>query len=154
MIQIFTCKPPELLDLPKVVEILATKSGPDQKSRVVPLVKGLLDEFSLSFRPSLKNPIPPETKNSQTFSSKSSFRTSGRNLGSNKQILSRLLCHNYHLLEHLTTWLQIWYHSLLWGDGIRKGTDLEKQNCLLGVQPAELGKKLLLLLLLFFNKSR
>ena len=27
----------------------------------------------------------------------------------------------------LTTWLQIWYHSLLWGDYIRKGADLEKQ---------------------------
>ena len=42
----------------------------------------------------------------------------------------------------LTTWLQIWYHSLLWGDSIRKGADLEKQNCLFGVHPAELGDKL------------
>ena len=40
----------------------------------------------------------------------------------------------------LTTWLQIWYHSLLWGDSIRKGADLEKQNCLFGVNPAELLK--------------
>ena len=40
----------------------------------------------------------------------------------------------------LTTWLQIWYHSLLWGDSIRKGADLEKQNCLFGVHPAELEK--------------
>ena len=40
----------------------------------------------------------------------------------------------------LTIWLQIWYHSLLWGDSIRTGADLEKQNCLFGVHPAELGK--------------
>ena len=40
----------------------------------------------------------------------------------------------------LTTWLQIWYHSLLWGDCTRKGFDMEKQNCLFGVNPAELGK--------------
>ena len=40
----------------------------------------------------------------------------------------------------LTTWLQIWYHSLLWGDSIRKGADLEKQNCLFGVHPAVMGK--------------
>ena len=40
----------------------------------------------------------------------------------------------------LTIWLQIWYHSLLWGDSIRKGADLEKQNCLFGDHPAELGK--------------
>ena len=38
----------------------------------------------------------------------------------------------------LTTWLQIWYHSLLRGDSIRKG--LEKQNCLFGVHPAVMGK--------------
>ena len=37
--------------------------------------------------------------------------------------------------HYLTTWLQIWYHSLLWGDSIRKGADLEKQNCLFGVYP-------------------
>ena len=42
--------------------------------------------------------------------------------------------------HYLTTWLQIWYHSLLWGDSIRKGTDLEKQNCLFGVHPAVMGK--------------
>ena len=40
----------------------------------------------------------------------------------------------------LTTWLQIWYHILLRGDTIRNGADLEKQNCLFGVHPAELGK--------------
>ena len=34
----------------------------------------------------------------------------------------------------LTTWLQLWYHSLLRGDRIRKDADLEKQNCLFGVQ--------------------
>ena len=39
----------------------------------------------------------------------------------------------------LTIWLQIWYHSLLWGDSIRKGADLEKQNCLFGVHHTELG---------------
>ena len=42
--------------------------------------------------------------------------------------------------HYLTTWLQIWYDSLLWGDSIRKGTDLEKQNCLFGVHPAVIGK--------------
>ena len=40
----------------------------------------------------------------------------------------------------LTTWLQIWYHSLLWGDSIQKGADLEKQNCLFGVNPAVMGQ--------------
>ena len=30
--------------------------------------------------------------------------------------------------HYLTTWLQLWYHSLLWGDSIRKGADLEKEN--------------------------
>ena len=40
----------------------------------------------------------------------------------------------------LTNWRQIRYHSLLWGDGIRKGTDLEKKVYLLGIHPAELGK--------------
>ena len=39
----------------------------------------------------------------------------------------------------LTTWLQIWYHSLLRGDSIRKGVDLEKQNCLFCVHPAVIG---------------
>ena len=38
----------------------------------------------------------------------------------------------YH---RFTTWLQICYHSLLWGDSIRKGADLETQNCLFGVHP-------------------
>ena len=42
--------------------------------------------------------------------------------------------------HYLTTWLQIWYHSLLWGDSIRDGADLEKQNCLFGVHPAVMGK--------------
>ena len=40
----------------------------------------------------------------------------------------------------LTTWLEIWYHSLLWGGSIRKGADLEKQNCLFGAHPAVMGK--------------
>ena len=45
------------------------------------------------------------------------------------------------LFDHyLTTWLQIWYHSLLWRDSIRKGAELEKHNCLLGVYPAVMGK--------------
>ena len=40
-----------------------------------------------------------------------------------------------HLQVHpcLTIGLQIRYHSLLWGDSIRKGADLEKQICLFGV---------------------
>ena len=45
----------------------------------------------------------------------------------------------------LTTWLQIWYYSLLWGDSIRKGADLKKQNCLFGVHPAVMGKSTTLL---------
>ena len=51
--------------------------------------------------------------------------------------LSKSQLQVYH---YLTTWLQIWYHSLLWGDSIRKGADLEKQNCLFGVHPAVMGK--------------
>ena len=39
-------------------------------------------------------------------------------------------------VHHYLTWLQIWYYSLLWGDNIRNGADLEKQNCLFGVHPA------------------
>ena len=35
----------------------------------------------------------------------------------------------------LSTWLQIWFHNLLWGDSIRKGADLEKQNCLFDMHP-------------------
>ena len=49
--------------------------------------------------------------------------------------LKRLQVHHY-----LTTWLQIWYHSLLGGDSIRQGSDLEKKNCLFGVHPAVIGK--------------
>ena len=41
----------------------------------------------------------------------------------------------------LTIWLQIWYHSLLWVDSIRMGGNLEKQSCLFGVHPADLGNK-------------
>ena len=40
----------------------------------------------------------------------------------------------------LTTWLQIWYHSLLWADSIRKGADLETHSCLFGVHSALMGK--------------
>ena len=47
--------------------------------------------------------------------------------------------------HYLTTWLQIWYHILLWGDSIRKGADLQKQNW--KVHLAELWK------LTFFNIS-
>ena len=42
--------------------------------------------------------------------------------------------------HYLTTWLQVWYHSLLWGGSIRKGAHLEKQNCLFGVHHAVMGK--------------
>ena len=52
----------------------------------------------------------------------------------------------YHCL---TIWLQIWYHSLLCEDSIRKGADLEKQNCLFGVHPAGSGEKLS-----FFSTSK
>ena len=54
--------------------------------------------------------------------------------------------------HYLTTWLRIWYHSLLWGDSIRKGADLEKRNCLFGFQSAELWK--LTSLLSFFKQER
>ena len=40
----------------------------------------------------------------------------------------------------LTTWLQLWYHSLLWENSIRKGADLEKHNRLFDVQLAKFGK--------------
>ena len=43
----------------------------------------------------------------------------------------------YH---YLTIWLQIWYHSLLWRDSIRKGVDLEKQSWLLAT-PRNWGNK-------------
>ena len=36
--------------------------------------------------------------------------------------------------------MQIYYHSLLWRDSIRKGADLEKQNWSFGVLPAVMGK--------------
>ena len=42
----------------------------------------------------------------------------------------------------LTIWLQIWYHSLLWADSIRKGANLEKQNCLSASIPRNWGNKL------------
>ena len=45
----------------------------------------------------------------------------------------RLQVHHY-----LTTWLQIWYRSLLRRGSIRKGADIEKQNCSFGVHSAEL----------------
>ena len=51
----------------------------------------------------------------------------------------------------LTIWLQMWYHSLLWGDSIRKGADLEKQNCLFSVHLAKLGKYLSFLGIHFDN---
>ena len=40
----------------------------------------------------------------------------------------------------LTTWLQIWYHSLLWGDSIRKGADLGKAELLIRRPPLCTGK--------------
>ena len=52
--------------------------------------------------------------------------------------------------HYLTTWLQIWYHCLLWEGSIRKGTDLEKQNCLFGVHPVVMGKPTSLL---YWGKS-
>ena len=53
--------------------------------------------------------------------------------------------------HYLTTWLQIWYHSLLWGDCIRKGADLEKQICLFGVHPAVMEKLTPLLIVIIVN---
>ena len=54
-----------------------------------------------------------------------------------EQVTLKLQLQVHHCL---TTWPQIWYHSLLWGYSIRKGADLEKQNCLFGVHPAVMGK--------------
>ena len=51
----------------------------------------------------------------------------------------------------LTIWLQIWYHSLLWGDRIRNDADLEKQNCLFGVHPAIIWKITFFYFLLLTN---
>ena len=51
--------------------------------------------------------------------------------------------------HYLTTWLQICYHSLLWGDSIRKGADLEKQNCIFGVHLAVKGTNFFFFLLHF-----
>ena len=50
----------------------------------------------------------------------------------------------------LTTWLQVWYHSLLWGDIIQKRADFEKQNCSFGVYFAELRKLTFFFLPTFF----
>ena len=35
----------------------------------------------------------------------------------------------------LTTWLQIWYHCLIWGDSKRKGADIEKADLLIRRPP-------------------
>ena len=55
--------------------------------------------------------------------------------------------------HYLTTWLQIWYHSLLWGDSIRKGRRLRKAELLIGRPPrgnGEIKFSLLLSLLCYF----
>ena len=46
-----------------------------------------------------------------------------------------------HSFKPIIAWpLGCKYGTIAWGDSIRKGADLEKQNCLFGVFPAKLGK--------------
>ena len=54
-----------------------------------------------------------------------------------EQVTLKLQLQVHHCL---TTWLQIWYHSLLWGDSIREGADLEKAELLIRRPPRTNGK--------------
>ena len=93
--------------------------------------------LSKSFIPSLV--VWSMTKNNAFGGEKQDKKSNGEQSGlcdlEQVTLKPQLQVHHY-----LTTWLQIWYHSLLWGDSIRKGADLEKQNCLFGVHPAVMGK--------------
>ena len=93
--------------------------------------------LSKSFIPSLV--VWSMTKNNAFGGEKQNKKSNGEqsDLCDLEQITLKPQLQVHH---YLTTWLQIWYHSLLWGDSIRKGADLEKQNCLFGVQPAVMGK--------------
>ena len=93
--------------------------------------------LSKSFIPSLV--VWSVTKNNAFGGEKQNKKSSGEqsDLCDLEQVTLKPQLQAHHCL---TTCLQIWYRSLLWGDSIRKGADLEKQNCLFGVHPAELGK--------------
>ena len=93
--------------------------------------------LSTSFIPSLV--VCSVTQNNACGRGKQNKKSNGENsdLCDLKQVILKPQLQAHHCL---TTWLQIWYHSLLWGDSIRKGADLEMQNCLFGVHPAVMGK--------------
>ena len=93
--------------------------------------------LSKSFIPSLV--VWSRTKNNAFGGEKQNKESNGEqsDLCDLEQVTLKPQLQAHHCL---TTWLQIWYHSLLWGDSIRKGADLEKQNCLFGVHPAVMGK--------------
>ena len=93
--------------------------------------------LSKSFIPSLV--VWSVTKNNSFVREKQNIKSNGEqsDLCDLEQVT---LKPEFQAQQCLTTWLQTWYHSLLWGDSIRKGADLEKQNCLFGVHPVELGK--------------
>ena len=100
--------------------------------------------LSKSLIPSLV--VWPMTKNNAFGCEKQNKKSNGEQ--SDLCDLERVTLKPQLQVHHcLTIWLQIWYHSLLWGDSIRNGADLEKQNRLFGVHPAELGEMNFLLLL-------
>ena len=69
---------------------------------------------------------------------RSCFLTACR--GSALQRIASFPPESFRKMLMIRTELQIWYHSLLWGDDIRKAADVEKQNCLFDVLPAVMGK--------------
>ena len=105
--------------------------------------------LSKSFIPSLV--VWSMTKNNAFWRRKAKQKNNGEqsDLCDLEQVTLKPQLQVHH---YLTTWLQIWYHSLLWGDSIRKGADLEKQNCLFGVHPAVMGKLTSLFSLLGYSK--
>ena len=93
--------------------------------------------LSKSFIPSLV--VWSVTKNNAFGGEKENKKSNGKqsDLCDLEQVTLKPQLQVHHCL---TIRLHIWYHSLLWGDSIRKGADLEKQNCLFGVHPAIMGK--------------
>ena len=93
--------------------------------------------LSKSFIPSLV--VWSATKNNAFGGEKENKKSNGKqsDLCDLQQVTLKPQLQVHHCL---TIRLHIWYHSLLWGDSIRKGADFEKQSYLFGVHPAELGK--------------
>ena len=91
--------------------------------------------LSRSFIPSLV--VWSMTRNNAFGGEKQNKAVEQSDLCDLEQVTLKPLLQVYH---YLTTWLQILYHCLLWGDSIRKGAHLEKQNCLFSVHPAVMGK--------------